>query len=69
MAGAVASVAGSGFGSILTPLLAWQAGARPAVAAVSIPHLAGTALRCPRGKSSEKTARVLAGFAPRSAFT
>ncbi len=45
LAGAVASVAGFGIGSILTPLLAWQSGTRFAVAAVSVPHLAGTALR------------------------
>jgi uncharacterized membrane protein YfcA len=45
VAGAVASVAGFGIGSILTPLLAWQRGTKLAVAAVSIPHLAGTALR------------------------
>jgi uncharacterized membrane protein YfcA len=45
LAGAVASVAGFGIGSILTPLLAWQAGAKLAVAAVSIPHLAGTVVR------------------------
>jgi uncharacterized membrane protein YfcA len=44
-AGAVASVAGFGIGSIPTPLLAWQTGTKLAVAAVSIPHLAGTALR------------------------
>jgi uncharacterized protein len=45
LAGAVASIAGFGIGSLLTPLLAWQMGTRLAVAAVSIPHLAGTALR------------------------
>ena len=44
-AGAVASVAGFGIGSVLTPLLAVRLGMRTAVAAVSIPHLAGTALR------------------------
>jgi uncharacterized membrane protein YfcA len=44
-AGAVASFAGFGIGSILTPLLAWRLGAKLAVAAVSIPHVAGTALR------------------------
>jgi uncharacterized membrane protein YfcA len=44
-AGAVASVAGFGIGSILTPLLAWRLGTKLAVAAVSIPHLAGTAVR------------------------
>src|SRR5437667_3080558 len=45
LAGAVASVAGFGIGSILTPLLTWQVGTKLAVAAVSIPHLAGTAVR------------------------
>jgi uncharacterized membrane protein YfcA len=45
-AGAIASVAGFGIGSILTPLVAWQEGTKFAVAAVSIPHLAGTAVRC-----------------------
>src|SRR5438477_4475697 len=43
--GAVASVAGFGIGSILTPLLSIPLGTRLAVAAVSIPHLAGTLLR------------------------
>lgn len=45
LAGAIASVAGFGIGSILTPLFALQLGTQLAVAAVSIPHLAGTALR------------------------
>ena len=45
LGGAVAAVAGFGIGSILTPLLAWQSGTRFAVAAVSIPHFVGTALR------------------------
>ncbi|MGE5926938.1 MAG: sulfite exporter TauE/SafE family protein [Gemmatimonadota bacterium] len=45
LAGAIASVAGFGIGSILTPLLALQLGTQVAIAAVSIPHLAGTALR------------------------
>src|SRR5262245_16810794 len=44
-AGSIASVAGFGIGSLLTPLLALHLGMRTAVAAVSIPHLAGTALR------------------------
>ena len=44
-AGAVAAVAGFGIGSILTPLLALQLGPRLAIAAVSIPHFAATALR------------------------
>lgn len=45
LAGAVASVAGFGIGSLLTPLLAPLLGVRLAIAAVSIPHAAGTALR------------------------
>jgi uncharacterized membrane protein YfcA len=45
LAGSIASVVGFGIGSILTPLLGWQVGTKLAVAAVSIPHLAGTALR------------------------
>jgi uncharacterized membrane protein YfcA len=44
-AGAVATVAGFGIGSLLTPLLALQGGTKLAVALVSIPHVAGTALR------------------------
>jgi uncharacterized protein len=45
LAGAIASVAGFGIGSILTPLLSLETGTRVAVAAVSIPHFAGTLLR------------------------
>lgn len=45
IAGAVAAVTGFGIGSLLTPLLAWQVDTRVAVAAVAIPHLAGTGLR------------------------
>src|SRR5689334_13432473 len=45
VAGAIASIAGFGIGSILTPLLAGRLGTRLAVAAVSIPHVAGTAVR------------------------
>src|SRR4051794_36712035 len=44
-AGAIAAVSGFGIGSLLTPLLAIAAGTKTAVAAVSIPHLVGTALR------------------------
>src|SRR3954454_7577854 len=44
-AGAIASVSGFGIGSLLTPLLALRVGTKTAVAAVSIPHLVGTALR------------------------
>jgi hypothetical protein len=44
-AGAVAAVTGFGIGSLLTPLLALQVDTRLAVAAVSIPHVVGTAVR------------------------
>jgi uncharacterized membrane protein YfcA len=44
-AGAIASVAGFGVGSVLTPVLALRLDTRLAVAAVSIPHLAATSLR------------------------
>jgi uncharacterized membrane protein YfcA len=45
LAGAIAAVTGFGVGSLLTPLLALQVDTRLAVAAVSIPHLVGTAFR------------------------
>ncbi|HKO54438.1 MAG TPA: sulfite exporter TauE/SafE family protein [Thermoanaerobaculia bacterium] len=45
VAGAIASVAGFGIGSILTPLLMMRVDPKVAVAAVSIPHLVATALR------------------------
>lgn len=45
LAGALAGVVGFGIGSLLTPVLALSVGTRTAVALVSIPHLAGTALR------------------------
>jgi uncharacterized membrane protein YfcA len=45
VAGAIASVAGFGVGSLLTPLLALQLDIKLAVAVVSIPHFFGTALR------------------------
>jgi uncharacterized membrane protein YfcA len=45
VAGAVASMAGFGIGSVLTPLLALRVGTKVAVAAVSIPHVIGTAVR------------------------
>lgn len=43
--GAIAAVTGFGIGSLLTPALAYQVEARVAVAAVSIPHVVGTAFR------------------------
>lgn len=45
VAGTIASVAGFGIGSVLTPLLAAELGTKLAVAAISIPHVAGTAVR------------------------
>lgn len=45
LAGAIASLAGFGIGSILTPLLALSVGTKEAVVAVSIPHLIATAIR------------------------
>ncbi len=45
IAGAVAALAGFGVGSLLTPLMAIKTGIGVAVAAVSIPHFLGTAVR------------------------
>lgn len=45
VAGAIASLAGFGIGSVLTPLLALSVGAKEAVIAVSIPHLVATVIR------------------------
>jgi uncharacterized membrane protein YfcA len=44
-AGGVASISGFGIGSILTPALSLWFDAKLAVAAVSVPHLIGTAIR------------------------
>lgn len=52
VAGATAAVSGFGIGSLLTPLLALNAGTKTAVAAVSIPHLIGTAIRFWRLRAS-----------------
>ncbi len=51
VAGAVASVAGFGIGSLLTPFLALRYGANLAIAAVSIAHFLGTLLRFWKTKS------------------
>ena len=45
LAGGIASIAGFGIGSVLTPTLSVWVDAKLAVAAISIPHLIGTALR------------------------
>ena len=44
-AGMVASVAGFGIGSLLTPVLAFQVGTKLAVSLVALPHVGGTVLR------------------------
>jgi uncharacterized membrane protein YfcA len=45
LAGGIAAVTGFGIGSVLTPVLALQVDTRLAVAAVSVPHVVGTAIR------------------------
>lgn len=45
VAGGIASVAGFGIGSLLTPLVAVQYGMKTAVGAVAIPHIIATVLR------------------------
>jgi len=45
LAGAIASIAGFGIGSLLTPLVASHYGIKTAVGAVAIPHLIATLLR------------------------
>jgi uncharacterized membrane protein YfcA len=45
LGGAIASLAGFGIGSILTPFLALSVGTKQAVVAVSIPHLVATSIR------------------------
>src|SRR5690242_9221127 len=66
LGGAIASVAGFGIGSILTPTLAAKLGTKLAVAAVSIPHLAGTVLRFALIREHVNK-RVLVGFGIASA--
>jgi uncharacterized membrane protein YfcA len=44
-AGVIAAISGFGIGSLLTPILSTQIDLKAAVAAVSIPHFIGTALR------------------------
>lgn len=65
-AGAIASVVGFGIGSLLTPVLALRVEMHVAVAAVSIPHLAGTAVRFWRLRG-HLDRRVLWGFGMASA--
>ena len=46
LSGATASLVGFGIGSLLTPFVAMRFGTDVAVAAVTIPHAAATAVRC-----------------------
>src|SRR5579872_141897 len=45
LGGAIAAISGFGIGSVVTPVLAIRTGTKLAVAAVSIPHFLGTAVR------------------------
>src|SRR5215217_7240433 len=65
-AGATASLAGFGIGSLLTPLLAVRFGTPVAVAAVALPHALATALRAWRLRDAVDM-RVLRGFGALSA--
>ncbi len=60
IAGSIASVAGFGIGSILTPLIAVQYGMKSAVSAVAVPHVIATAIRFWRMRAHVDR-RVLAG--------
>ena len=66
-AAAVASVAGFGIGSLLTPLLAVRVGTQLAVAAISVPHFCATALRFWRLRAYVDR-RVLVSFGITSAL-
>ncbi len=66
LAGAIASIAGFGIGSVLTPLFAVRVGTQLAVATVSIPHLFATALRFWRLRAHVNR-RVLVSFGITSA--
>ncbi|HSQ28486.1 MAG TPA: sulfite exporter TauE/SafE family protein [Gemmatimonadaceae bacterium] len=66
LAGGVASIAGFGIGSLLTPLLALRVGTQLAVAAVAIPHVIGTIQRFWKLRRHVDR-RVLLGFGITSA--
>jgi uncharacterized protein len=66
VAGAVAAVAGFGIGSLLTPPLAVETGAKIAVAAIAIPHFVATAQRFWMLRRHVDR-RILAGFGIASA--
>ncbi|HEY7303640.1 MAG TPA: sulfite exporter TauE/SafE family protein [Bryobacteraceae bacterium] len=61
LAGGIASIAGFGIGSLLTPLMAAQYGMKTAVGAVAIPHVIATLLRFWRFRAHVDR-RVFLGF-------
>ena len=61
LASGIASIAGFGIGSLLTPLVATRYGMKTAVAAVAVPHLIATGLRFWRLRR-DVDRRVLLGF-------
>jgi uncharacterized membrane protein YfcA len=61
LAAGIASIAGFGIGSLLTPLVASQYGMKTAVGAVAVPHLIATVLRFWRLRS-EVDRRIFFGF-------
>jgi uncharacterized membrane protein YfcA len=67
VAGGIASLAGFGIGSVLTPVLAAHTGTKLAVAAVAIPHFVGTVQRFWRLRQHVDR-RVLWGFGIASAI-
>lgn len=66
LAAGIASVAGFGIGSLLTPLLALEVGMKVAVAAIAVPHVIATAQRFWMLRSHVDR-RVLLGFGIASA--
>ena len=66
LAGGVASIAGFGIGSLLTPLLALRVDTQLAVATVAIPHVVGTVQRLWKLRRHVDR-RVLLGFGITSA--
>lgn len=61
LAGGIASVAGFGIGSLMTPLLASQYGMKAAVGAVAVPHIVASAIRLWRLRD-QVDRRVFLGF-------
>jgi uncharacterized protein len=61
IAGAIASIAGFGIGSILTPLISLQYGMKVAVTVVSVPHATATTIRFWKIRR-QVDRRVFAGF-------